>query len=104
MTATKISLWKAMESKRLVPTHSAVTCPKLACSGVFIVSFEHISHLVLVFLLSMPNLNTKMPTGSVLARVHEELLMQTLTQILIQTELKVKTCFQCLSNKNNFMI
>ena len=31
------------------------------CSGVFIVNFEHISHLVLVFLLLA--LNMQMPTG-----------------------------------------
>ena len=47
------------------------TCPKLTIktperrqwrrSGVFIVNFEHISHLVLVFLLL--TLNLQMPTG-----------------------------------------
>ena len=29
----------------------AITCSKLRRSGVFIVNFEHITHLVLVFLL-----------------------------------------------------
>ena len=34
------------------------------CSGVFIVNFEHISHLVLVFLLLTLNIADKFSTGS----------------------------------------
>ena len=51
-------------------TQSAITCSKLAIetleqgvkwrrSGVFIVNFEHISHLVLVFLVSTLNMIRK---------------------------------------------
>ena len=48
-------------------TQPAVTCSKLTIetlelvSGVFIVNFEHISHLALMFLLL--TLNMSMPTG-----------------------------------------
>ena len=56
----------------------AMTCLKLIietlerrrCSGIFIVNFEHISHLVLVFLLL--TLSRQMPAGSAQATFRDE--------------------------------
>ena len=52
---------------------------KYGKSGVFIVNFEHISHLALVFLLL--NLSKKMPTGFMLFYLEKKIWMSSLQSL-----------------------